>query len=209
MLELAWTLPRIVRMFQITLVDHVRLSFASVLAAYEAHAEAAVKLARWNSYGKIALLSLSGLAAITGTFAVQGGSGWARVTAVLTAVLFGCCAVYVAMNQQPLMYGHRISAAKLWVVCEKYRALLAEMHDDTIDLPTLQERRNALLTEAAAVLEQAAPDDRYTYEIARDALAGPKGKGYPDWLIDRYLPESLRKEPSAAATTATTATSAS
>src|SRR5687767_9121755 len=35
------------RMFQITLVDHVRLSFASVLAAYEGHAEAAVKLARW------------------------------------------------------------------------------------------------------------------------------------------------------------------
>ena len=182
-------------MFQITLVDHVRLSFASVLAAYEGHAEAAVKLARWNSYGKMVLIALSGVAAITGAIAVQGGPGWARATAVLTAVLFGCCAVYVAMNQQPLMYGHRISAAKLWVVCEKYRALLAEMHDDAIDLPTLQERRNALLAEAATVLEQAAPDDRYTYEIARDALSGPKGKGYPDWLIDRYLPESLRKEP--------------
>jgi hypothetical protein len=31
-------------MFQITLVDHVRLSFASVLAAYEGHADAAAKL---------------------------------------------------------------------------------------------------------------------------------------------------------------------
>ena len=98
---------------------------------------------------------------------------------------------------------HRISAAKLWVVCEKYRALLAEMQEDAIDLPALQERRNALLNEAATVLEQAAPDDRYTYEIARDALSGPKGKGYPDWLIDRYLPESLRKEPPATATSAT------
>lgn len=187
-------------MFQITLVDHVRLSFASVLAAYEGHADAATRLARWNSYGKIVLLVLSGLAAATGTIAVQGGPGWQGATAILTAVLFGCCAAYVALNHQPLMYGHRLSAAKLWVICEKYRALLAEMHDDLVDLPTLQERRNALLAEAANVLEQAAPDDRYTYEIAKEALSGPKGKGYPDWLIDRYLPEALRKEPPAAAT---------
>ena len=188
-------------MFQITLVDHVRLSFASVLAAYEGHADAAAKLAKWNSYAKIVLLVLSGLAAATGTIAVQGSPGWGRATAVLTALLFGCCAGYVALNQQPLMYGHRISAAKLWVVCEKYRALLAEMHDDLVDLPALQERRSALLTEAATVLEQAAPDDRYTYEIAREALSGPKGKGYSDALIDRYLPESLRKEPPASAAT--------
>jgi hypothetical protein len=200
MLELARTLPRHAGMFHISIVDHVRLSFASVLAAYEGHAEAAATLARWNSYGKLVLLGLSGLAATTGTIALQGGTGWQRATAVLTAVLFGCCAAYVALNQQPLMYGHRISAAKLWVVCEKYRALLAEMHEDAIDLPSLQERRNALLNEAATVLEQAAPDDRYTYQIARDALSGPKGKGYPDWLIDRYLPESLRKEPPATAT---------
>ena len=188
------------RMFQISIVDHVRLSFASVLAAYEGHAEAAAKLARWNSYGKLVVLALSGLAATTGTIALQGGPGGQKATAILTALLFGCTAAYVAMSQQPLMYGHRISAAKLWVVCEKYRALLAEMQEDAIDLPTLQERRTALLNEAATVLEQAAPDDRYTYEIARDALSGPKGKGYPDWLIDRYLPESLRKEPPAAAT---------
>jgi hypothetical protein len=182
-------------MFQISLVDHVRLSFATVLAAYEGHADAAARLARWNSYAKLILLSLSGIAAATGTIALQGSHNWQRATAVLTALLFGCCAAYVALNQQPLMYGHRISAAKLWVVCEKYRALLAEMHDDLIDLPALQERRHALLAEAATVLEQAAPDDRYTYEIAREALSGPKGKGYPDWLIDRYLPASLRKEP--------------
>lgn len=199
MLELARTLPSECQMFQITLVDHVRLSFASVLAAYEGHAEAAAKIGRWNSYAKLILLGLSGLTAATGTLAIQGGPGWQRTTAVLTAVVFGCCAAYVALNQQPLMYGHRISAAKLWVVCEKYRALLAEMHDEVLDLPALQERRNALLTEAAAVLEQSAPDDRYTYEIAREALSGPKGTGYPDSLIDRYLPVSLRKEPPASA----------
>lgn len=186
-------------MFQISLVDHVRLSFGSVLASYEAHADAAAKLARWNSYGKLVLLALSGLSAGLGAMAVAGGFAWQMAAAVLSAVVFGTCAAYVAMNQQPLMYGHRVSAAKLFVICEKYRALLAEMHDELIDVPSMQQRRNALLTETAAVLEQSAPDDRYTYEIAREALSGRKGAGYPDSLVDRYLPQTLRKEPPAVA----------
>jgi SMODS and SLOG-associating 2TM effector domain family 4 len=182
-------------MFQITLVDHVRLSFGSALAAYEGHAEAAARLTRWNSYAKIALLSLSGLAAALSAIAVQsGGFGWQLVAAIFAALVFGSCGAYVGLNQQPLIYGHRASAARLWVICEKYRALLAEMHENLVDLSTLQDRRNALLTESATVLEHVAPDDRYSYQIAKEALSGPKGGGYPDSLIDRYLPQPLRKE---------------
>ena len=184
-------------MFQITVVDHVRLSFASILAAYEGHADAAAKLARWTSYAKRVLIALAGITAAIAAIAVKGGYGWQIATAILTAVLFGWCATFVALDHQPRMYGHRRSTARLWVICEKYRALLAEMHDDLVDLPTLRDRRNALVSEAAAVLEQSAPDDRYTYEIAKAALSGPQGAGYPDWLIDRYLPEPLRKAPPA------------
>jgi hypothetical protein len=184
-------------MFQVSLVDHVRISFATVLASYEAHADAAARLARWNSYSKLALLTLAGLTAIVGTVATQGGFALQVITAVLAGAVFISSAVYVAMNHQPLMYGHRMSAAKLWVICEKYRGLIAELHADAIDLPTLHERRNALIAETAAVLEQAAPDDRFTFEIAKESLSGPKGAGYPDSLIDRYLPETLRKGPPA------------
>lgn len=186
-------------MFQITVVDHVRLSFASILAAYEGHADAAAKLARWSSYAKRILIALSGITATAGAIAVQGGFRWQVATAILAAVLFGSCATYVALDHQPRMYGHRRSTARLWVICEKYRALLAEMNDDLVDLPSLRDRRNALISEAAAVLDQSAPDDRYTYEIARAALSGPRGAGYPDSLIDRYLPEGLRKAPPARA----------
>jgi hypothetical protein len=184
-------------MFQITVVDHVRLSFASILAAYEGHADAAAKLARWSSYAKRILIALSGVTATAGAIAVQAGFRWQVATAILAALLFGACATYVALDHQPRMYGHRRSTARLWVICEKYRALLAEMNDELVDLPSLRDRRNALISEAAAVLEQSAPDDRYTYEIARAALSGPGGAGYPDSLIDRYLPEGLRKVPPA------------
>jgi hypothetical protein len=185
-------------MFQITLAEHVRLSFGSAVAAYEGHAEAAATLARRSSYARLALLGISGLAAVAGSVAVPGGYGWQLTSAILSVAVFAACAVYVGLNQHLLIYGHRISAAKLWVICEKYRALLAEMQDDLIDLPALQNRRNALLTEYAEVIELAAPDDRYTYEIAKAALSGPRGDGYPDSLIDRYLPHALRKEAPAA-----------
>ena len=184
-------------MFQISLAEHVRLSFGSALAAYEGHAEAAAKLSRRASHARLALLGLSGLAALVSAFAVPGGYGWQLTGAILTVIVFGACATYVGMNQPLRVYGHRVSAAKLWVVCEKYRALLAEMQEDLIDLAALQERRNALLTEYAAVIELAAPDDRYTYEIAKAALSGPRGDGYPDALIDRYLPHALRKHATA------------
>jgi hypothetical protein len=182
-------------MFQITIVDQVRLSFGSALAAYEGHAEAAARLTRQNSYAKIALLGLSGLAAVLSAIAVENGYAWQLGSAVFTTIVFGACAVYVGLNQQPLIYGHRASATRLWVICEKYRALLAEMHENVIDLPSLNERRNALLTESAAVMEHAAPDDRYTYQIAKEALSGPRNGGYPDSLIDQYLPPPLRKAP--------------
>jgi conflict system pore-forming effector with SLATT domain len=187
-------LPPPITMFQLTLVEHVRLSFGGALAAYEGHAEAAARLTRLTSYAKIGLLALSGITAVVGAVAVGDGFAWQLALAILATATFASCAAYVGFNQQPLIYGHRLSAARMWVVCEKYRALLAEMHENAIDHATLQERRNALLQESAAVLQEAAPDDRYTYQIAREALAGPKNGGYPDWFIDRYLPPPLRKE---------------
>ena len=65
------------------------------------------------------------------------------------------------------------------MVCEKYRALIAEMHAGLLDLPAIHERRNALLQEAARVFEQTAPDDRYTFEIAKRALRGAAGPPGP------------------------------
>jgi conflict system pore-forming effector with SLATT domain len=181
-------------MFQITIVEQVRLSFGSALAAYEGHAEAAARLTRFSSYAKIALLALAGVTAVITAIAVGNGFGWQLASAIFATLTFGSSAAYIGFNQQPLIYGHRASATRLWVICEKYRALLAEMHENVIDLASLQERRNALLHEASAVLDQVAPDDRYTYQIAKEALSGPKNGGYPDSLIDQYLPRPLRKE---------------
>jgi hypothetical protein len=179
--------------FELSIIDHLRLSFGSVLAAYEGHADAAARLSRWGWYARLATLCCAAAATVLSGIALQTGRGFQIGTMVAATATLGICAAYIAFDPGPRIYGHRASAARLWVVCERYRALLAEVHDNLVDVPGIRERRNALLLETAAVLEQAPPDDRYTYEIARRALSGAQGTGFSDADLDRYLPASLRK----------------
>ena len=180
-------------MFQLSVVDHIRLSFAGVAGAYESHAAAASRLARWNWYAKIALVSLAGLACVLGLVALQRGRAFQIAATVATAAAFVGCAVYVALDLEPRVYGHRSSAARFWLLTEKYRALLADVHDQLLDMPTVADRRDALMQEARAVFEHAPPADRQTYDITRTALSGEGRRGYSEDDIDALLPASLRR----------------
>jgi SMODS and SLOG-associating 2TM effector domain family 4 len=162
-------------MFDLDLVQYVRLSYQSLEDACDAHAEAAMKLSRLTTMFRTATLAVTGIAAVLATLVAGLRPEWRIASAVAAAAAFGACAAYVGFNQQARIQGHRACSARLWLVCEKYRGLLAEMHEGRIDMPTLRERRNALLQEASAVFEHAAPADRYTFEIARRALRGRSG----------------------------------
>jgi hypothetical protein len=162
-------------MFQMDIAEYVRLSYETLEDACQAHAEAAVKLSRLSSWFRVGTLAATGAAACVATVAATGRPGWALAAAITAAAAFAVCAAYVGFNQQPRIHGHRACSARLWLVCEKYRALLAEMHEGLLDLPTLRDRRNVLLQEASAVFEHAAPADRYTFEIARRALGARSG----------------------------------
>jgi len=184
--------------FQLSVVDHIRLSFGSVVTAYEGHAEAAAKLARWGWYAKVVTIFAVALAAVLSGVGLYAGRGVQIAAAAASTAALAACSGYVAFDPQPRIYGHRASAARLWLLCENYRALLAEVHDELLDLAALKERRAELLRDASAVLEHTSPDDRYSYEIARKALKGLGAAGYSDADLDRYLPSSLRKQTSAA-----------
>jgi hypothetical protein len=176
-------------MFQLSLVDHIRLSFGSTVSAFEGHTQAAARLARWAWYGKLALLALLGVATAVSIAAAMRGGVYAMVAPVLTGMAFAACAAFIAIDPDTRIYGHRATAARLWLVCEKYRALLAEIHDQLLDLPAVAQRRDALLKEVSELFEQAPPADRTTYEIARKTLAA----SYSDEEVDRFLPQSLRR----------------
>ena len=116
-------------MFQLSLVDHIRLSFGSVVSAFEGHTEAAARLARWSWYAKVAILTLLGLAAAASSAAAVRGGFYTITAAALSAVGFAATAAVVAIDPETRIYGHRATAGRLWLICEKYRALLTEIHD--------------------------------------------------------------------------------
>lgn len=170
---------RLSGMFQVDIVEQVRLSYATLEDACEAHADAAVRLSRLSSWFRVATLAATAAAAGAALVAIGGARGWQIGAAVAAAISFASCAAYIAFNQQPRIQGHQACSARLWLVCEKYRWLLSEMQENRLDPATLRDRRSALLQEAAAVFEQAAPPDRYTLEIARRALGARSGAPAP------------------------------
>jgi hypothetical protein len=185
-------------MFQLSIVDHIRLSFGSAVGAYQGHTSAALRLSLWGWYSKIATLSALGLGAGANLIALRQGHAFQVTAAVMASMSFAALAVYIAFDPTPRIYGHRACAARLWALCERYRALLTEVQDERIDLTAITMRRDALLQEFAAIFEHGAPDDRETYRIAQKALSGPHLGGYSDQDLDQFLPAALRRTTSGA-----------
>jgi hypothetical protein len=179
-------------MFQLSLVDHIRLTFGSVVSAYEGHADAAVRLARFSWYSKLGILLIVGLSGGASVGAALRGGFFTIAAPSLGAIAFAACAAYLAVDPEKRVYAHRATAAKLWLICEGFRTLLAEIHDQLIDVPGIAQRRDALLKTVAELFEQAPPADRATYNIARTTL-GARGGGYSDQQLDEFLPASLRR----------------
>jgi hypothetical protein len=180
--------------FQLSLVDHIRLSFGSVAASYRAHARAAERLSSRAWRSRAVLVVLLGLA--TGaSFVALGGVRQAQfaAAALSTTALVGLSIAF-ALDFEARAFAHRACAARLWLLAEKYRALLADAHDGLIDLEQTTARRDALMREVQNVYEHALPADRDAYQIAREALGAGTGSP-PDAEIDRLLPASLRQAP--------------
>jgi hypothetical protein len=178
--------------FQLSLVDHIRLSFGSVATSYRAHARAAERLAARARSSRIVLVTLLGLATGTALIALTGARQFQIATAALSATALVALAIVHTLEFEARAFAHRACAAQLWLLCEKYRALLAEVHDGLIDLPQTTERRDNLMREVQNVYEHALPADREAYRIAREALGA--GAGTPsDHDIDQLLPASLRQ----------------
>jgi hypothetical protein len=186
-------------MFQLSLVDHIRLSFGSVATSYRAHSRAAERLAARGRQTRVLLITLFGLATASAVLTLTGDRRLQIAAAALAGVAFLSFAIVSALELEPRATAHRACAAQLWMLCEKYRALLAEVHDGLIDLPAITKRRDDLMREVQIIYEHALPADRESYQIAREALgAGDSAPSDPE--IDRMLPASLRQTPRASTT---------
>ena len=181
-----------VEMFQLSLVDHIRLSFGAAATSYRAHARAAARLSARAWQARVSVTILLGLATAASLLALTGIRHFQIAAAVLAGLALMGHAITISLDFEPRAYAHRVCASRLWQICEKYRSLLAEVHDGLVDLPDVTARRDALMREVQIVYEHALPADRDAYQIARDALGA--GESAPsDQEIDRLLPASLRQ----------------
>jgi hypothetical protein len=180
-------------MFQITLLDHLRLSFGGVVHDYYAHSEIAARLNRRAWYLRIAELTLLGGAlAANITALVRLNPRWAVLSGVLVGMALALFAVFVALNLESRIYAHRWCASRLWLVREKYRALLSEIRDGTLGPEDIRDRRNELTAELHSIVQHAPAADRPAYLSARETLKAAEDRALTDDEIDAFLPESLR-----------------
>ena len=184
-------------MFQLSLIDHIRLSFSHVLHGHQAHAEAAERLARRARQVRITILAVLGLATCAAVLALFQGRPLQIAAAALIGLAYGLYAAVVVLDFEPRMSAHRATASSLWLLADRYRALLGDVQDGVIDAAAATERRDALMREVQAVFELAPAGDRNTVAQARKALAGTDVT-YSEEEIDRLLPPSLRRGNNAA-----------
>jgi hypothetical protein len=181
-------------MFNVTLLDHLRLGFADVVRAHGAHAGTAERMARRSWQIRIAELTLLvATAAVALVAALRTGDTAATLAAALAALALAGYATAVALDFDARILAHRWAAVRLWLIREQYRALLSELTDGAIEIAAARSRRDALMRELHDVYAHAPLIDRHAGRLARQTLSSPEETAPADEEIDRFLPLSLRK----------------
>jgi hypothetical protein len=158
-------------MFGLGIVDHVRLNLTRTGENYTVHARAAERLAGLTSRIRIGVLVLILLAAAASVMSLMELGRWYRVAAVIAASLaFAAHAAYIAWGFEGRVYSHRVCAHNLWLVCERHRALLAEIHDGLLDRAAILQRRDELAAETHNAYGQTFPLDQPAFESLRQSI---------------------------------------
>ena len=141
-------------MFSLTVVDHVRLDSEHVAQNYTVHARSAERIVRIVFALRLVIAALLTAATCTAIASVLTGG---RVTQILTAVLAGVAlcvfAVSATVGLEARLFAHRAFAHRLWLMSERYRSLLSEFADGSIDGPTLIRRRDELMQDLYTIYE--------------------------------------------------------
>lgn len=155
-------------MFSLMVADHVRLDSEHIAQNYTVHARAAERFASRAFAGRIVLVALlsAAMAANLANVMLQG-HGYPLTAAAATALALIGFALHATLGLEARVSAHRAFAHRLWIVCEKSRALLAEMNDGMVDRGALLKRRDDLIRELHTIYEHGFGMDQRAYEAAR------------------------------------------
>lgn len=186
-------------MFQLTLLDHLRLTFGHVVYRHKAHTEIArsrAQRSRWIRGAEALLMMGTALTALAASFGK--GQGFSIASAILAGLSLGTLVIHLTFDLDTSARAHASCAARLWQIRERYRALLSDLSDGALDVETARVRRDSLMHELHAIYQDAPTADRDAYQAAGQAAADEAALS--DEEIDLFLPRSLQKAGKPAAT---------
>jgi hypothetical protein len=180
-------------MFELSLFDHLRLTFGHIVYRQKAHSKIAhsrvVSSRLLRSAEAVLMLGV----AFTSLAAAYGrGPGYVIASAILGAIALLTLLIHLTFDLDASARAHWSAAARLWQIREQYRAVLSDLHDGAIDAPEARQRRDALTATMHDFLEHApsvAPQP-YQPNEQSDAVDEP---ALTDAQIDMFLPKSLQK----------------
>jgi hypothetical protein len=184
--------------FGLSLVDHLRLTFGHVIFSHRAHTLAAQRAGQWDRWLRLAealFVLATAIACVSLSFALSPVLAVAAASSATAAVL--TLGVRLASNLERSASVHRDCSTRLWYLREQYRALLADLNDGVLTADDARSRRDVLMGALHQIYQDAPAADRHAYQTARQALGAAEDVALSDEEIDKFLPVSLQKAPSA------------
>jgi len=179
-------------MFELTLVDHLRLAFAHVVQRHAAHVQIARARSQWSLWLRTAIAVLVMGAAVTSLGSAFGhGHGFSVASAVLTSLALLIFLVQVSWNLEASAQAHASCATALALLGERYRAVLSDLTDGAIDPVAARVRRDALMLELNTVYDNPMWSGSEAWRTA--SQIDVTEETLSDDQIDRLLPKSLQK----------------
>jgi hypothetical protein len=182
-------------MFDLSLIDTLRLAFVQAAYQHRSHTRAAASLARWSRRFRTAEAILIVGVAVSALAAAFMADGAVRAYAVSSAVLANIAlltfVLHVTFDFESTARAHHTCSTRLWSIREEYRALLADLSDGAIESHAARARRNMLMEEAAAVHDRAPALTRRLFKVPQDSVDAAEELALSDEEIDRFLPKSL------------------
>ncbi len=155
-------------MFTLTAIDLIRLDSDHAAQNYMVHARSAERLARTAFTARITIVTLLAIAMgvdVLGLLIPM--RAYQIAAAAAAAIALVGFAVYAVLGLESRVAAHRALAHRLWLVAERYRSLLAEVTDGTVDAGALVRRREELVHDLHAIYERGFGADQPAHETAR------------------------------------------
>ena len=166
-------------MFNLTLHDHLQLTFNEIIQRHNAHAAKALSRARWSRRlrgAQAVLIAGVGMAAAGAAF----GKGQALAIA---AAAMACAALVILLVELTFDFdtsarAHAACSAHLWGLRERYRSLLSDLQSGALNVGDARLHRDKLIDELRAIYETTSAI-ALEHDVMPPAAAAEEGAGTP------------------------------